>query len=320
MNYNELKNYLTNEDPVEQVQRKNHSHISDIATNNNSSIPKIPLDPFFKDGDIFVNKHHRFSYMPKHTHDFVELNYMFSGHSGQFINGQRVELYTHQILLMDQNVTQKIDYVGKNDILINILIKEDSILNSITNELISNNNLITNFISEASHENGNHDNFLVLNIQQNSAAEQFINDLIIKSLSKNMYRNQSMKLLLSLLLIELAQSDIVSGNVNSKSELTKILDYINFNYQSITLAKLGKKFSYNPNYLSNKLKQMTGNSFSELIIKKRISVAQDLLLNTTLPISEISKNIGYKNVPSFFKLFDKEFHLTPQQYRNKRKH
>ena len=112
---------------------------------------------------------------------------------------------------------------------------------------------------------------------------------------------------------------IITNKKTIRNEpLIQILDYINDHYAEITLQQLGETFGYNKNYLSNLLKNKTGSSFQELIDQKRLSEAKRLMLETNDSLSPIALKIGYKSVPSIFKLFQKETGKTPDYFRKKR--
>lgn len=58
-------------------------------------------DYFFKNKDIYISKHNRFADYPYHTHQFLELNYMYSGSSEQIIEGNKETLHEGELLLLD---------------------------------------------------------------------------------------------------------------------------------------------------------------------------------------------------------------------------
>ncbi|MFD1420643.1 AraC family transcriptional regulator [Lactiplantibacillus songbeiensis] len=318
MDFSELDQQLRAEDPVETEQRLHGGNVHDVQTTAvPNQAPQMPKATFFKRGNIFINKHHRYSYMPAHTHDFIELNYMYAGHSTQYINGEKIELREHEIILMDKDIVQKIDYIGKDDILINILVRDDSILTNILANLAQSKNLATEFMVNASRVDAIHNNFVVFDIRQNTMAIALINELIIKSFSHDRYRSRSMNLLLSLILTELANSIEVTAQdaADADNNLMQLLSYIDKHYTQLTLAELGQKFGYNKNYLGNKLKAETGSTFKGLIDKKRLAEAQELLLETNYSVAEIAERVGYQSAPSLFKLFAKYLDLTPAQYK-----
>lgn len=72
MRFSELKDMLWAENEVEQIQRTKGYNVNDQNLPfGEVEIPKMPSSNFFKEGNIFINKHHRYSAMPSHTHEFV---------------------------------------------------------------------------------------------------------------------------------------------------------------------------------------------------------------------------------------------------------
>ena len=91
------------------------------------------------------------------------------------------------------------------------------------------------------------------------------------------------------------------------------------NYASITLSELADKFHYSPQYISNRIKQITGMSFSDYLLQKRMQTASDMLINTNLKIMDISKAAGYQNPEHFIRTFRKYFGSSPGAYRDQHK-
>lgn len=84
-------------------------------------------DYFFKNKDIYISKHNRFADYPYHTHQFLELNYMYSGSSEQIIEGNKETLHEGELLLLDSGRHHSIKATGEKDILINILFRDQQI-------------------------------------------------------------------------------------------------------------------------------------------------------------------------------------------------
>ncbi|MCC3378225.1 AraC family ligand binding domain-containing protein [Paenibacillus farraposensis] len=70
-----------------------------------------------------LSKHHRFADMPLHNHDFIEMNYMYSGKCRQMIDGKEIGLEQGQICIIDTHVPHSIYALGENDILVNLHIE-----------------------------------------------------------------------------------------------------------------------------------------------------------------------------------------------------
>lgn len=305
-------------DEVEKLQMIDGVNINDQHLDYDAlSIPKMPKESFFKEGDIFINKHHRFSYMPAHTHNFIEFNYMYSGSCTQYINDEKIVLHEHEIILIDKDIVQKIDYVGEDDILINILLKDDSIMELLKQHIGTSSSIVTKFMYNASRMDAVHNNFIVFNIQDNEIAQNLLESMIMKAQETLPIKNQSLHLMMALLLAELSNNieKEASSFSDDETNILPVLKYIDEHYASITLRDLSEQFGYNTNYLGNKLKEETGSTFKELIDKKRLDIASELLLNTNYTTEEITSIIGFQSTPSLFRLFKKHTGSTPLTYK-----
>lgn len=306
---------------VESLQRSMKSNVNYMDLDYiNNPIPQMPQADLFKDGDIAITKNNRFSYVPAHTHSFIELNYMYSGNCTQYINGEAVTLYKHNLIMMDKDIVQQIEYTGENDLLINILIKDDSAINKLFDYISVSSNQITQFLYNASKVNTLHNNFILFNLDQQDVAINLVESLIIKGLTAASQRNKSMSLLLSSLIIELSQSieqEYINFADATDDRLLPILQYINEHFTDISLAGVSKKFGYNTNYLGNKIKATTGRTFIELVDRRRLSAAQNLMIKTNCTMAEICDIIGYQNTSSLFRLFKNYLKTTPSDYKHK---
>lgn len=69
------------------------------------------------------------------------------------------------------------------------------------------------------------------------------------------------------------------------------------------------------NYLSFFIKQEVNKTFTELIVEKRITLAQKLICETSMTIGEIVEAVGYSEYSYFSKLFKKCTGFTFSDYR-----
>ncbi|GGI45067.1 hypothetical protein GCM10008018_10240 [Paenibacillus marchantiophytorum] len=91
-----------------------------------------------------------------------------------------------------------------------------------------------------------------------------------------------------------------------------IADHLN---EIITREQLAEYVHLNPAYLSRLFKKEVGESITDYILIERMKLAQELIRNSTIPISDIAKSLGYSNFSYFSKMFKKLYHCTPQHYR-----
>lgn len=319
---NGLLNFLYQEDPIETQQRQNHGqNINDMRLDYGPrTIPRIPKNNFFTHSFVATTKQHRYSYMPAHSHDFIELNYMVSGQSNQVLNGQTYQLPAGHLLVMDREVIQMYGYMGTDDLLINILLDPQQIPANFT-KLIEPANSFIRFLYNALQINGDHTSLLIYNLNQVPQTKLLFETLIYYAMT-NATPVSAREPLLAASLAALPQPAVahVQELDNSANQIQQIVAFIDQHYQTVTLESLSAAFGYNKNYLGNKLKQSTGLSFTELLDQKRLVTAQNLLLNTNLSLEVITLELGFKNPTSLFRLFNKLVGISPTEFRQTARH
>ena len=82
-----------------------------------------------------------------------------------------------------------------------------------------------------------------------------------------------------------------------------------------TVALLAEQLHLSPKYLSDCLKQLTGQTAQQLIHEKLIAYAKQVLTTTELAVSEIAYQLGFEYPQSFNKLFKNKTNQTPLEYR-----
>lgn len=77
-----------------------------------------------------------------------------------------------------------------------------------------------------------------------------------------------------------------------------------------------EKLNVSPNYLSDMLRALTGQSTQQHIHNKLIEKAKIMLTTTPLSVSEIAFQLGFEHSQSFSKLFKSKTNITPIEYRS----
>lgn len=109
-------------------------------------------------------------------------------------------------------------------------------------------------------------------------------------------------------------SDQINDNI------IRIKDFIDLNYTdpNLSLQMISEKFDLNASYLSSLFKKETGVNFNDYLVRKRINHSIHLLSDTDLPISEISRKVGYISDKHFFVVFKNQQGVSPAKYRKQR--
>jgi AraC-like DNA-binding protein len=83
-----------------------------------------------------------------------------------------------------------------------------------------------------------------------------------------------------------------------------------------TVEKLANELNVSPSYLSDMLRNITGQNTQQHIHNKLIEKAKEILTTTNLTVSEIAYLLGFEYPQSFSKLFKSKTNLTPISYRH----
>lgn len=93
-------------------------------------------------------------------------------------------------------------------------------------------------------------------------------------------------------------------------------DFIDSNFnRQITLADIAEGTYLSANFLRDKFTQIIGTSPHKYLCEIRLSMACKLLSTTSMPISDIADECGFKSQSYMNYAFKKEFHCTPLNFR-----
>ncbi len=94
--------------------------------------------------------------------------------------------------------------------------------------------------------------------------------------------------------------------------------FIEHNFQfNIKVTDIASALGLSPNYLANIFKEQEESSPKQYLIYYRMLMASELLIETTLPIKEVAKQVGYKNALHFSQEFKRIKHVSPKNYRTR---
>jgi len=110
---------------------------------------------------------------------------------------------------------------------------------------------------------------------------------------------------------------IFSNKSNNSDVISKVIQYINFNYMTeITIKNLSLQFNFEQSYLYRLFKKKTKMSIKEYIIKTRMEQAKTLL-SLGYTVSNTAFAVGYSDPFNFSKSYKKYFGTTPISHKNK---
>ena len=258
--------------------------------------------------------------MELHNHEFIEINYIYSGKCTQIINNEEVVLKEGDICLLDKNIKHSISMLSENDILINVLLKSETVNAEILQKMATAKSILTEFLLYASQEWNSHNQFIVFRSGENEKIQEIMKSILIEYYSESIYSMEIIQLSLTLLFIELVRNyneEAYWYRESGNQTVIESLKIIEEEYKNLTLGELAKRIGFNKNYLGNLLKRETGQTFSDLVLKQRLVKAYQLVANTNYSIEEITHKIGLKSSSYFFKIFKEYFKENPGEVRKR---
>ena len=108
---------------------------------------------------------------------------------------------------------------------------------------------------------------------------------------------------------------VAFGNTSERELFDQISSYIREKDGQVRRKDLEKKFSYSGDYLYKTVEKYTGLSLYEYSTKFTMEKAGELLLDSDLTVAEIMERIGFSNRTQFYRLFQKNYGMTPREYR-----
>lgn len=262
---------------------------------------------------ISCNRHRQ---TEPHDHEFMELVYVLDGRAVHMAGGIRKEVKKGDYFIIDYGITHQ--YVEGNGVF--------EVMNCLfTPELIDKalagcrdfREMITHYLIKFSYRNP--ETISATTIFQDDDGQ--IYQLMQKMRTEHETQRPGYVELMRCFLIEVIISMMRklgegSSRAAEDSCCQYVLDYIDENYmQSITLSDLGRRLHFSLPYLSKKIKDQMGESFSSMLQKKRIQNSCHLLANTENSVEEIAELVGYKDVKFFRGMFRKQLQMTPREFR-----
>ena len=266
---------------------------------------------------IAVRTHTRFVHFPSHRHNFIEVLYVCEGSLTNIIGGKEVVIEAGELLFLNQFTRHEILPAGKNDIAINFMILPEFF--DVAYTMAGSNNILADFLVHVLRQNeekGEYLHFRVAEVLQiQNLLENMIYSLVTGKGDQNRINQTTMGLIFLYLLDSVQYAEMRVPNQYENRIAMTTLDYIEQSYKTATLTELCVKLHLPMHVLSKMIKKNTGFNFKELLQRKRMNKAIELMCETELPISDIIAAVGYENGSYFHRVFREKYHVTPRAFR-----
>lgn len=279
---------------------------------------RVDQNKFYIDSSFELHRNIRITEAKKHTHDFAELVYTYSGKGIHTVDGKDFPVSRGSLLFINYGSEHSFKSSEGLDF-VNIFIKPE-------------------FISEGLRDVENA--FALLGLEEFKEFESIINrdnccvefwgeeqkrlEMIISVIEneqsngnsgRNLILHSALNLLLTYIFRKMALPMKCELTVNSD-----LLLYIKNNCsEPLRLDTIANMVGYNPAYFSRVFKEFSGKNFTEYLKCVRIEKAEFLLVDTNESVSNIALQVGFSDKTKFFKAFKNLVGCSPLEYRKSKK-
>ena len=283
---------------------------------------KIQEDTMMPDDrDVFIFRQLCHTRSQLHTHNYFELNYVEKGEVLFEFEGESIPMHAGELCLVAPNSRHDMNVSNPDARLYSISIRI-STFNSVFFGLISNQDMLSHFFRNIM-QGADAPNYLRFYVEDTTNISRYVRHLMVEAHEEDRYAcNVSINyvyLLLTDVLRHYSQT-IQHYDYQNGTDFSLILQYIQSNYQTVTLSFLAELFHYSEAYLCNLIKQSSGFTFTALLRQIRMKHAVDYLLRTDLKINEIAELLGYNSADHFSRVFKSYFNASPQTFKKENKH
>lgn len=265
--------------------------------------------------DAFIIRHPRYTRPSTHTHNYFEINYVAQGTCTFVFEKTNRVLSEGELCIIAPSSEH--DLVIDDDSTVFCIMLRKSTFDTTFFSLMSRKDLLSYFFRTILQDDS-HANYLLFFAENNTWLKTIVRNAMGESYKNDVYSNTCCISWINLLFSNLLRNyskTLQFYNYQMGSDFSLVLQYIQHNYQTLTLSSLAEMFHYSEPHLCTLIKQNTGHNFTELIKRLRMADAVDYLTNTNQKISEIAEQIGYNSADHFSRVFRGTYHMSPQEYR-----
>ena len=283
---------------------------------------KYKAKDYIKDTEnIHIVKYSTASQEEEHTHDFIEIEYVWKGGGFQIINGERHFVERGDVLFFnfrDYHSFEPIHEIGIIDCLINP--------EFVSNELVNSDNALDMLNLTAFKEFSGSMGELCPKIRF-SGADLMEIEAVLEFMQREYDQKDSgyvtvLKGYINVILTKIFRTIKNGDTFNIRNDINRVtpevLDFIEKNYdRKLTLKELAKVSFYNPSYFSRVFKECFGKTLTDYVNEKRLNTALELIKSTDYTMESIGQQVGFGDKRQFYRQFKSHMGITPEAFRNK---
>ena len=284
------------------------------------SDPTMEEKNFFPDGkDVFCLMNMPYMVELPHFHHFFEITHVVKGTCTFAFEGERATLSEGDLCIVSPMSGHSLP-LEPGCVALSVMVRR-STFDLLFRSLLTQKDLMSLFFRSSLYET-RRANYILLKTGNDPLTNQTLKELIYECNMEDSYSNDCAVSLLTLYLARglRAASNAVTlyryeGYSEKDFDFSLVINYIQQNYQTVTLSSLASTFHFSETYLSKLIHKKLNQSFTDVLRTLKMTHAIEYLMNTSMKIREIADAVGYDSVDHFSRTFRRVYGMPPQEYK-----
>jgi len=271
--------------------------------------------------DMAASKLFNFPGALRHKCNYYSLIYQMEGTSKLILDSEHFDLTAGDFYWIPPEVYYSIE-TALDGLCIFLNLRRSFVASSYKSIVLENPHL-TRFITDSlvSDESAQ---YAAIHTDANEAINNLILMIFAEHIRQDEYSNRAMRSYLSLLFATILRSPNTkiesSAKVSHIDELFRLIEtYLKKDYQTANLTELSDAIHFSKQYICRIVREKTGDTFNALLIRTRLEMVVQYLLETNLPLEEIAYLCGFSAASHMSRTFKNTYGMTPSAYRNEKR-
>lgn len=271
--------------------------------------------------DFSISKLFNFPGSLRHKCNYYSLIYMMEGSGSLTLDSGRYELRVGDFYLVAPEVYYSIE-VTLEGLCICLNLRHSFVATEYKSFALENPQL-TKFITDSlvSDESAQ---YAAIHTDANESINNLVLTIFSEYIRQDEYSNVAMRSYLSLLFATILRNPDTELESSAKvshmdAQFYLIENYLKKNYQTANLTDLSETIHFSKQYICRIVREKTGDTFNTLLIRTRLEMVVQCLLETDLPLEEIAYLCGFSAASHMSRTFKNVYGMTPSSYRNEKK-
>ncbi len=251
-----------------------------------------------------------------HRQNFFFFNFAYQGdyNAVSYLSNNQITVKEDMCYIGQPYAGYAIHDQSKDEkIIVGVLIQQEAFFKTFFHVLSADQKLFEFFLNPQLNDRSNE--YILLKFDDSFSIRKLLDLMIVEFANKDERTQDILRpLTLSLMMYVAKQYQKSNPREEPLSLTDQVVEYIEQNFDHVTLQDVADHFSYHPNYISTLLPKETGKSFSQHVLEARMNRAVLMMENTALPLSEIAELLGYSNSSNFYKAFKEYYGMSPREY------